>query len=109
MMSKSRPYPEQHAAGDPTHSVWVAASAGSGKTHVLVDRLLRLLLAGSEPARLMCVTFTKAAAAEMAERLHRELSAWAKMEDAPLTIELEARLDKTPDEDMLALSRRLFD
>ncbi len=108
MMSKSRPYPEQHAAGDPTHSVWVAASAGSGKTHVLVDRLLRLLLAGSEPARLMCVTFTKAAAAEMAERLHRELSAWAKMEDAPLTIELEARLDKTPDEDMLALSRRLF-
>ena len=59
----------QHQASDPLCSAWVAANAGSGKTHVLIDRLVRLLLDGTEPQRILCLTFTKAAAAEMAGRL----------------------------------------
>ena len=55
----------QLRASDPAASAWVNANAGSGKTHVLVDRLIRLMLAGTEPARILCLTFTKAAAAEM--------------------------------------------
>ena len=58
----------QRRAADPTKSVWVGASAGSGKTKVLTDRVLNLLLAGTEPTRILCLTFTKAAAAEMSNR-----------------------------------------
>jgi ATP-dependent helicase/nuclease subunit A len=59
----------QRRAAEPETSVWVAASAGTGKTKVLTDRVLSLMLHGSEPARILCLTFTKAAAAEMANRL----------------------------------------
>src|SRR5262249_4376383 len=59
----------QGRASDPSASAWVSANAGSGKTHVLVDRVIRLLLAGTEPQRILCLTFTKAAAAEMNRRL----------------------------------------
>ncbi len=60
---------EQRAASNPAVSAFVAASAGSGKTKLLTDRLLRLMLAGTPPGRIQCLTFTKAAAAEMAIRL----------------------------------------
>ncbi len=63
---------------------FVAASAGSGKTKLLTDRLLRLMLAGADPARIQCLTFTKAAAAEMALRLQRTLGAWVTLDDADL-------------------------
>jgi ATP-dependent helicase/nuclease subunit A len=74
----------QIEASNPAQSVWVAANAGSGKTHVLVDRVIRLMLAGSEPAKILCLTFTKAAAAEMANRLFERLSAWIALNDEQL-------------------------
>ena len=67
----------QVAAADPKSSVWVGANAGTGKTHVLTDRITRLLLSDAKPGRVLCLTFTKAAAAEMATRLSERLGAWA--------------------------------
>jgi ATP-dependent helicase/nuclease subunit A len=64
----------QRAASDPLSSTWLSANAGSGKTRVLTDRVARLLLAGVDPANILCLTYTKAAAAEMQTRLFR---AWA--------------------------------
>ena len=64
----------QIEASDPGHSAFVAANAGSGKTHVLAQRVIRLLLSGVDPARILCITFTKAAAANMANRVFDELA-----------------------------------
>ena len=64
----------QRRAAQPAASVWVAASAGTGKTKVLTDRVLSLMLHGTAPARILCLTFTKAAAAEMANRLSERLA-----------------------------------
>jgi ATP-dependent helicase/nuclease subunit A len=89
-------------------SVWVAASAGTGKTKVLTDRVLALLLAGSAPNRILCLTFTKAAAAEMANRLNERLSLWATASDAALAQEVAPLIDAMPDADRLAAARRLF-
>jgi ATP-dependent helicase/nuclease subunit A len=75
---------EQLAASDPAVSAFVAASAGSGKTKLLTDRLLRLMLAGEKPERIQCLTFTKAAAAEMAVRLQHTLGRWVTLDDARL-------------------------
>jgi len=74
----------QGAAADPAASAWVAASAGTGKTHVLTNRVLRLLLDGSGPERILCLTFTKAAAAEMSNRISGLLRAWTAFDDATL-------------------------
>ncbi|MEO1014032.1 MAG: double-strand break repair helicase AddA [Pseudomonadota bacterium] len=74
----------QRRAADPARSVLVSANAGSGKTRVLTNRVARLLLAGAPPERILCITFTKAAAAEMSERLFALLGAWALMDDARL-------------------------
>ena len=78
------PTPEQRKAADPAHSVWVAASAGSGKTQVLVDRVIRLLLEGAAPDAILCLTFTKAAAAEMQNRLFQRLGDWTGLPDKDL-------------------------
>jgi ATP-dependent helicase/nuclease subunit A len=80
----------QHIASHPAHSVWVMASAGTGKTKILTDRVLRLLLAGTPPERILCLTYTRAAAAEMQERIQGRLAAWVGMPDAVLQGELEA-------------------
>jgi ATP-dependent helicase/nuclease subunit A len=80
----------QAEASDPRASVWVAASAGTGKTKVLTDRILRLLLAGNAPQDILCLTYTKAAAAEMAGRLVRELTAWVTMPTAALCKKMAA-------------------
>ncbi len=98
----------QGRASDPAASAWVSASAGSGKTKLLTDRVLRLLLAGCAPGRILCLTFTKAAAAEMAQRLNKRLGEWAVDDDAALALSLGALLgrDATPAEADLA--RRLF-
>nr|MBC8157767.1 UvrD-helicase domain-containing protein [Alphaproteobacteria bacterium] len=74
----------QRTAADPGQSVWVSANAGTGKTRVLVDRISRLLLAGMRPEKILCLTFTKAAAAEMANRLSERLGSWAALPDADL-------------------------
>ncbi len=93
----------------PAVSAWVAANAGSGKTKVLTDRVMRLLLTGTNPARILCITFTKAAAAEMAERLFKRLGEWALMDDETLKKQL-SDLDQQAARSTLELSdaRRLF-
>src|SRR5580704_4550170 len=83
----------QVEASDPAASVFVAANAGSGKTSTLVKRVARLLLRGARPEAVLCVTYTKAAAAEMQRRLFRELGDWAVMADTPLKAKL-AELDE---------------
>src|SRR3990170_1229948 len=75
---------DQIAAADPAASAWVYANAGAGKTHVLVMRLLRLLLDGTPPERILCLTFTKAAAAEMSTRVLGRLAAWVTLDDDAL-------------------------
>ena len=69
----------QRQALKPAESVWVAASAGTGKTKVLTDRLLALMLNGTDPAHILCLTFTRAAAAEMANRINDRLAAWTTL------------------------------
>lgn len=95
-------------AADPEASVWVAASAGTGKTSVLTDRVLALLLAGTPPARILCLTFTKAAAAEMANRIADRLGRWATVTDAELARDVGKLTDQTPQDDLLQRARRLF-
>ena len=74
----------QTAVSDPTVSAWVAANAGSGKTHVLAQRVINLLLAGIEPEKILCITFTKAAAANMAKRVFDTLAHWTTLDDDAL-------------------------
>lgn len=80
----------QARASDPKASAWVSANAGSGKTHVLTQRVKRLLLAGVEPGRILCLTFTKAAAATMANRVLGDLARWVSLDEASLRAELAA-------------------
>ena len=95
----------QIVASDPRGSAFVTANAGSGKTRTLVDRVARLLLRGAKPETILCVTYTKAAAAEMQRRLFETLGGWAVMADAPLAAEL-ARIGEEASD--LAGARRLF-
>ena len=81
------PSPQVHAA-DPALDVFVTANAGSGKTSTLVDRVARLLLRGARPEAVLCVTYTKAAAAEMQRRLFERLGGWSVLDDARLGDEL---------------------
>lgn len=80
----------QRRAADPAGSVWVAANAGSGKTRVLTERVARLLLEGAPPQKILCLTYTKAAAAEMQSRLFGMLGGWAMMEETALRDQLGA-------------------
>ncbi|MCA3278158.1 MAG: double-strand break repair helicase AddA, partial [Roseomonas sp.] len=109
-MSEARQRAEdaQASAADPKASAWVEASAGSGKTKLLTDRLLRLLLAGVPPGRILCLTFTKAAAAEMATRLALRLGEWAVADDAALVKLLQKLTGAAPGPEGLAAARRLF-
>jgi ATP-dependent helicase/nuclease subunit A len=107
-MMRRRAIEQQRGAADPQKSVWVVASAGTGKTTVLTDRCLRLLLAGSRPERLLCLTFTKAAAAEMANRIAERLAHWAVMDEKDLTTALSELLGPPPSDEQRELARRLF-
>jgi len=98
----------QITAADPTQSVWVGANAGTGKTRVLINRILRLLLSNVAPSRILCLTFTKAAAAEMATRLNDRLGSWAVIDDAALTDELRVLLGRAADDSTKRTARRLF-
>ncbi|MEP4293713.1 MAG: double-strand break repair helicase AddA, partial [Rhizobiaceae bacterium] len=101
----------QHAqltASDPANSAWVSANAGSGKTYVLAQRVVRLLLAGVDPSRILCLTYTKAAAGEMSNRVFEILGKWVVMDDADLRAEIE-RLEKPPARpEQIARARILF-
>ena len=98
----------QREGSDPQVSAFVTASAGSGKTKLLTDRILRLLLAGARPQGLLCLTFTKAAAAEMATRLNARLGDWAIETDAALLGDLRALLGRPPEPAEMARARTLF-
>ena len=98
----------QREAADPGKCVWLAASAGSGKTKVLTDRVLTLLLGGTLPSRILCLTFTKAAAAEMANRVTERLAAWTAADSKDLDGLLSALLGRMPDPGETIRARRLF-
>lgn len=95
----------QILASDPDCSVSVTANAGSGKTSTLVSRVARLLLRGASPETILCVTYTKAAAAEMQRRLYQDLGGWAVMADEALIKALE-KIDEQPRD--LSRARALF-
>ena len=104
---------QQRKASNPEKSVWVQASAGTGKTKVLSDRVLRILLNGCPPGRILCLTYTKAAAVEMSQRISARLSAWAVTDTQKLDEELENLFGGLPanQEDLAELeatARRLF-
>src|SRR5829696_8492060 len=99
---------EQRRAADPRCSAWVSANAGAGKTKVLTDRVVRLLLAGAHPGRLLCLTFTKAAAANMAIRVFERLGRWVTLEEATLIEELTELEGERPSASKIKLARRLF-
>ena len=98
----------QLQAANPGESIWVSANAGTGKTWVLTNRIARLLIDGTPPSRILCLTFTKAAAAEMANRLSDRLGAWAAIEDTHLDAALEELFGRPPTMDEHAKARRLF-
>jgi ATP-dependent helicase/nuclease subunit A len=98
---------EQRLASDPAEHIWLSASAGTGKTYVLSARVLRLLLRGVAPDAILCLTFTKAGAAEMAERVHDRLAHWVRLKDGDLAAELKA-LDEDFGPEAVATARTLF-
>ncbi len=98
----------QAEASDPLASAWVSANAGSGKTYVLAQRVVRLLLSGTEPGRILCLTFTKAAAAQMETRVFERLSAWAVLPDKMLADAIAKIEGRRPARNALARARRLF-
>jgi len=102
------PTAPQRRAAESEASIWVAASAGTGKTKVLTDRVLNLLLAGTEPGKILCLTFTKAGAAEMANRLNTRLAQWAILPDTKLRDEIAEITGRFPGPDDYARATRLF-
>jgi len=99
---------KQREASDPDVSAWVAANAGAGKTYVLAQRVINLLLKGVEPEKILCITFTKAAAANMAKQVFDRLAAWTTLDDGALDRAIRAQSDMAPDSRRRALARRLF-
>ena len=108
MRSFDDPDTAQRRAAGPRASVWVSASAGTGKTRVLIDRLLWLMLDGTDPARILCLTFTRAAAAEMANRLNEELANWATLRSGALAETLQKLTGHMPSDAAIARARQLF-
>src|SRR5207302_1482950 len=108
-----RPIPEavlarQREASDPAVSAWVSANAGSGKTYVLAQRVIRLLLGGTNAAKILCLTFTKAAAANMAKTVFDTLAKWTALDDDELDHAIRTMSNERPDAALRALARRLF-
>lgn len=99
---------QQAQASDPKMSVWVEASAGTGKTKVLSDRVLRLFLDDVHPSQILCLTYTKAAAVEMNDRIAARLAQWAVIEESHLSRDLTALLGFLPDEKIIRRARILF-
>ncbi|WP_208431314.1 double-strand break repair helicase AddA [Bartonella doshiae] len=98
----------QATATHPKTNVWVSANAGSGKTHVLTERVIRLLVNGTPPARILCLTYTRAAAAVMQSRIFRTLSSWNELDDAHLK-EILFKLENKPiNAKKITYARQLF-
>jgi ATP-dependent helicase/nuclease subunit A len=98
----------QARASDPASSAFVSANAGSGKTHVLVQRVIRLLLDGVPPEKILCITFTKAAAANMAERVFTTLGHWVTLDDTALNAAIRDAGIARPDAKLRMRARELF-
>ena len=98
----------QHAAADPQSSVWVSANAGTGKTRVLTNRILRLLLGGARAADILAVTYTRAAAAEMRNRLYDSLSTWAVTDESKLIESVRQIGVERPTQGQISRARQLF-
>src|SRR5215510_6074449 len=98
----------QARASDPKASAFVSANAGSGKTHVLVSRVIRLLLSGVPPEKILCITFTKAAAANMAERVFTTLGHWVTLGDDALTEAIRETGIAQPNAKIRKSARELF-
>ncbi len=98
----------QQTASNPKNSAWVFASAGSGKTKILTDRVLRLLLDDTQPNKILCLTFTKVAAAEMQHRINSELAKWILCSDDELVKKLSDLSGKIPTQLELKKARTLF-
>ncbi|MCI0467243.1 MAG: double-strand break repair helicase AddA [Beijerinckiaceae bacterium] len=99
---------KQHKASNPSRSVWVSANAGTGKTHVLASRVVRLLLQGAAPSRILCLTYTKAAAANMADRVFDKLARWTRLPDDELSKDITGIGAPKPGGAELARARKLF-
>src|SRR5438105_6796439 len=113
MVKAPRPIPEavratQARASDPASSSFVSANAGSGKTHVLVQRVIRLLLDGVPPEKILCITFTKAAAANMAERVFTTLGHWVTLDDQELDAAIREAGIAHSNPRLRACARKLF-
>src|SRR6478672_854752 len=98
---------EQARAANPDIHAALSASAGTGKTQVLTARVLRLLLGGAAPENILCLTFTKAGAAEMANRIGARLAAWVRLKDSELAADLLA-LGESNDPPTREGARQLF-
>ena len=101
-------FTRQIAAAHPASNTWLSANAGSGKTRVLTDRVARLLLSGVEPQHILCLTYTKAAATEMQNRLFKRLGEWAMMPEAKLQETLAGLGETDNPAPRLARARQLF-
>jgi ATP-dependent helicase/nuclease subunit A len=113
MVKAPRPIPPavrdtQARASDPQASAFVSANAGSGKTHVLVQRVIRLLLSDVAPEKILCITFTKAAAANMAERVFTTLGHWITLDDAELDAAIVEAGLPSPNAKLRLRARELF-
>ncbi len=98
----------QQRASNPASSAWVSANAGAGKTHVLAQRVLRLLIDGAPPSGVLCLTFTKAAAANMSARVFKTLARWTSLDDDELARAIAETGAPAPDAAGLGFARRLF-
>ena len=98
----------QTRASNPRTSAWVSANAGSGKTHVLTQRVLRLLLDGTPPAQILCLAYTKAAAANMADRVFSKLAQWTSLSDSALAKAIVESGADAPGPRDLIFARQLF-
>jgi ATP-dependent helicase/nuclease subunit A len=112
-VSRSLAIPEslrqrQARASNPKTSAWVSANAGSGKTHVLTQRVLRLLLDGTPPAQILCLAYTKAAAANMADRVFSKLAQWTSLSDNALAKAIVDGGADAPSPRDLIFARQLF-
>lgn len=95
-------------ATDPAGSAWISANAGAGKTTLLTNRVLRLLLAGVAPGRILCITYTNAGAAEMRERVHHRLAEWVAVDENKLVELLTHLLGFSPAQEIIHRARCLF-
>ena len=116
LSTKEHPGLRQSQASNPLQSIWVGASAGTGKTKVLIDRVLRLMLprpslsreSATPPGKILCLTFTKTAAAEMSNRIYERLGGWSVKSDAELYKELHDLIGEPPSLEIQEEARRLF-